>query len=170
MTSNSDEYTAQQIIKYNGHILSKALIAIGNEASADELTNFISQDIGQRKDIILPEVKQVLRRGVDNGFLVRNGPYYSISGKNIDAYVDCAAERRRTHSSNRSNRIKETPKRFSLVRKSHVEEEQEEEANSQGDDSEMETDSVPKFRAKVRLYGINDSPGTGSQDSKDEQP
>lgn len=169
MASNStNQFTPQQYIRYNGQSVSKSLNAIGNEASADELANFISQDIGQKAEEILHEVKKVLRRGVANGFLERNGEYYSFIGNAPEVHVD-SDKRRGNHSSNR--KIK-TPRRIELVRKNYVEEEVEEESIYEEEDSEpeefqeMQADSVENFRPKVKLYEIYHPPESGSDDDE----
>lgn len=98
MQSNSD-YTAQQYRKYNGQMVFRALRAIGNEVSAEDLANHISQHIGEREEKILPEIKEVLRRGIVNGFLVRNGTNYSLVGEDDNVQIDYASRRKRPSSS-----------------------------------------------------------------------
>lgn len=177
MASNSDQYTPQQYRKYNGQSVFKALTAIGNEASADEVANFISQDIGEREEIILPEVKQVLRRGITNGFLVRNGKFYSFVGDDVNMQTD-SARRRPTRSSNKRN----VPRRIATASKSNYEEEEgteeevseEEESVEDGseheDSAEMQEDSKPVFRRpKVKLYEIRRQSESENEDEESEQ-
>lgn len=172
MASKSDKYTPQQYKKYNGQSVFKALSAIGSEASADELANFISQDIGQREETLLPEVQQVLRRGIANGFLVKNGDYYSFIGNNLEMHLD-SARSRRPHSSSRKS---VTPNRVQLVRRNYEEgeegsedEESEENGSEQEDFEGMETDSVPTVRPIVKLYEIYNPPESQSEDEDSEQ-
>lgn len=181
MTSNSNEYTPQQYKKYNGHSVFKALNAIGNEASAEELANFISKDIGKRQETILPEVKHVLRRAISNGFLLRNGKLYSFIGD--DMHVD-SVQRQRTPSSGRKTFA---TKRASSSKSNYVEEEESEEEGSeegseedgseQDDDDaeEMETDNMPVGRPRVKLYEIrhshvNESENDESEDDYEDEP
>ncbi len=164
MASNSDEYTPQQYRKYNGQSVFKALSAIGNEASADELANFISQDIGKSEDAILPEVKQVLRRGISNGFLVRSGQFYSFISDDQVMQVDSASKRRRTRrgtSSKKTNEVEDV---------SEEEVSGDEESDDQFEDAEeMQTDNSLKFRPKVKLYEVYHPPAAESDDEHSEE-
>lgn len=166
MSSKSDDYTPQQYKKYNGQSVFKALSAIGTEASADELANFISQDIGESETIILPEIKQVLRRGILNGFLVRNGIYYSFIGDELVMQVDSAKRQRKRSSSRRA------PKR--AVQKYHEESEEEEveeeeEENEGEQEEEMQADSSKGGRSPVKLYEIYNPAESDSEDEESDE-
>lgn len=171
MTSNSNEYTPQQYKKYNGHSVFKALNAIGNEASADELASFISKDIGKRQEAILPEVKQVLRRAISNGFLLRKGKLYSFIGD--DMHID-SAQRRRTHSSGRKAGATKRASSSKYVEEEESEEDgseegSEDDGSEQDDDfEEMETDNMPVSRPRVKLYEIHHSNAYESEDDDSE--
>lgn len=174
MASNSGDFTPQQYRKYNGQSVFKALSAIGTEASADELANFISEDIGANKRVILPEIRNVLRRGITNGFLQRNGEYYSFITDDYEMQVDSVPSRRRQRS------VRETPKRKSssnVEREENVsedeelgeEEETDEDENVYDNREEMDTDSsAMPHPPKVKLYERY-SPPDNTDDEENEE-
>lgn len=139
MQSNSNDYTPQQYRKYNGQSVLKALRSIGKDATADELANYISQDINEEEDTILPEIKNVLRRGITSGFLQRHGIHYSLVGEEDNIQVDGAPKRR---SSNNDVQV-DGPKRRRKTKSRPVFEEDEEFEMEQASDDD---------RPRVKLY------------------
>lgn len=172
MASNSNYFTPQQYRKYNGQSVFRALSAMGNEASADELADFISEDIGARQEVILPEVKSVLQRGISNGFLKRNRKLYSfITDEHI---MEVDAEPIQSRSRQWSTNTGRTPNRSRATNAEREEyysdEEVSEEEQTDEDDStpgDMETDSLAMPRPTVKLYEVY-SPPTG-RETDDEQ-
>lgn len=185
MQSNSD-YTPQQYRKYNGQMVFKALRAIGSEVSADDLASYISKHIGEREEIVLPEIKQVLRRGIVNGFLVRNGTNYSLVGEEEGGMqVDSGPSRKRHSSgdggieidSNKRHKISSRKLFSNQIR--HIEDDYTDEGDEEeSDDQEDNWESI----GKVKLYEVfipsegdtedeeNEEMEYGTSDSEDEVP
>lgn len=160
MALNSDDYTPQQYKKYNGQSVFKALSAIGSEASADELAHFISLDIGENEEIILPEVKQVLRRGVSNGFLVRKGQYYSFVGEEFIMQSDSAPRHRKRPSK------RYTHQRATETYTDESEGVEMEEKEEDVEETHAHSSKVVR-RAPVKLYESYRPPESDSEDDDD---
>lgn len=77
-----------QINMFNGQSLLSALASLGNNATATELTKYIANLICLPKELIRPEVNRILRAGINNGFLVKNGINYLLAGQNELHQVD----------------------------------------------------------------------------------
>lgn len=74
------EYSEEESIKYNGQAVMSVLTHLGDAATADKICDEIVYMSNQPKDVVEPEVKRILRRGVNNGFLVKFGKNYLLSG------------------------------------------------------------------------------------------
>lgn len=162
MASNSEEYTSQQYRKYNGQTVFKALSAMGNEGSAEDLATFISEDIGMDQGEILPEIKQVLRRGVSNGFLERKGHSYRFYHEEIQ--TDSGRRRKR-------NRVT-LPK---MIERDDDSDESTDEGSADGVDDEenpeeMQTDGRAPRRSRVRLYSPFKRDSSDDDESDEEPP
>lgn len=80
MNSKFIEYSEEESIKYNGQAVMSVLTHLGDAATADKICDEIVHMSNQPKDVVEPEVKRILRRGVNNGFLVKFGKNYLLSG------------------------------------------------------------------------------------------
>ncbi len=65
--------------------LPSTLQAIGGKGTADDLLAEISYRLGQSEEIIEPQLKQVLRRAIRDGFLMRKGRAYLFPDYDVDA-------------------------------------------------------------------------------------
>lgn len=90
-----EEFTPQQHKKFNGQSVMLALETMGGSASVDDLTRHIGILIDQTEDLVKPEVKKVLRRGITNGFLQRRGKNYFLYNQNNAFEVDSKPKRKR---------------------------------------------------------------------------
>lgn len=88
MEQNLNEFTDEQYKKFNGQCVMSVLNSMGDVASADQICDRISCLMHQPKELIKTEVKSVLRRGVTNGFLVRFGKNYLLSGQDDVDEID----------------------------------------------------------------------------------
>lgn len=84
----SQEFTRQQYRKFNGQSIMLALSTMGGLATADELAEHIGSSIDQPSHIVKPEVSQVLRRGISNGFFQRRGKKYCLYNEGSTYQVD----------------------------------------------------------------------------------
>lgn len=73
---------------YNGLTVMTILTKLGNAATAENISEEISRITDQPMDVIEPEVKSILRRGISNGFLVKFGKNYLLSGQDQVVQVD----------------------------------------------------------------------------------
>lgn len=170
MASNSNEYTPQQYRKYNGQTVFKALSAMGNVATAEELADFISQDIGLREDTILSEIKLVLRRGITNGFLERKGNIYSAIRGDVNMEMDSAPRRKARSSRNTAGPSRRTTP-ANVVDDDSEFDDSDEDDGSEDDahDEDMQTDGPAQRRPRVKLYEVYEPPSS-DEDIDDEQP
>lgn len=73
---------------YNGLTVMTILTKLGQAATAEKICDEIVHMTDQPKDVVEPEVRSILRRGITNGFLVRFGKNYLLSGQNDVVQVD----------------------------------------------------------------------------------
>lgn len=76
------EYSEGQCRKNNGQTVLSVLARLGDVATAEKICDEIVSMNNQPKEIVEPEVKRILRRGIINGFLVKFGKNYLLSGQN----------------------------------------------------------------------------------------
>lgn len=88
MASKLSEYSEEESRKLNGQTVMAVLSHLGDAGTADKICNQIAGMVNERKDVVEPEVKRILRRGVSNGFLVKFGKNYLLSGKDDTVEVD----------------------------------------------------------------------------------
>lgn len=108
---DQQEFTPQQYKKYNGQSIMLALENMGGSATADDLAEHIGVSIDQPQDIVKAEVRQVLRRGISNGFFHRRGKkYFLFNGETYE--TDSRRKRKadpslqyQTDSSGKRNRL-----------------------------------------------------------------
>lgn len=91
-----EKFTPQQYRKFNGQSIMLALETMGGSATSDDLTEHIATEIDQPKEIVKPEVNQVLRRGIANGFFQRRGTKYSLFNEGNLIEVDGSKRKRKT--------------------------------------------------------------------------
>ncbi len=89
------EFTPQQYRKFNGQSIMMALDAMGGSATADHLAEHIGNMIDQPQHLVKPEVSQVLRRGISNGFFQRRGKEYFLFNKDRTYEVDGKKRKRK---------------------------------------------------------------------------
>lgn len=89
-----EEFTPQQYRKFNGQSIMLALQNMGGSATADDLAEHIGALIDLPQHIVKPEVSQVLRRGVSNGFFQRQGKKYFLFNEASSYQVDSSRKRR----------------------------------------------------------------------------
>lgn len=82
------EFTPQQYRNFNGQSIMLALETMGGSATADDLAQHIGVLIEQPQQLVKPEVMQVLRRGISNGFFQRKGRHYFLVHQDIAYQVD----------------------------------------------------------------------------------
>lgn len=97
-----EEFTPQQHKKFNGQSVMLALESMGGSATVDDLTKHIGVLIEQSDDLVKPEVKKVLRRGITNGFLQRRGKNYFLFNQSNAYEVDSKPKRKRKADSSPS--------------------------------------------------------------------
>lgn len=88
MATKLDKYSEEESRKYNGQTVMAVLAHLGDAATADKICEEIVYAIDQPKDVVEPEVRRILRRGVTNGFLVKFGKNYLLSGDGNTIDVD----------------------------------------------------------------------------------
>lgn len=81
---NSDEDNR----RFNGQTVTSILATLGHSATAENICNEIAHMTDQPMEIIEPEVKSILQRGISHGFLVRFGKHYLLSGQDEGMEVD----------------------------------------------------------------------------------
>ncbi|KAG4079495.1 hypothetical protein HA402_005192 [Bradysia odoriphaga] len=91
MDINYGEDELQEIIKFNGKTVSKALAMLKNNATETEISDYISNYTGQPPNLVAREVKEILSFAVSNGFLVKNGNTYKLPSQKFIYNVDCDA-------------------------------------------------------------------------------
>lgn len=64
-----------------------ALSSMGNKGTLDDVTKHIAQSIDKPDEYVRTEVKNVLNRGVDDGFLTKRDKYYVLTARD-DFQVD----------------------------------------------------------------------------------
>lgn len=74
--------TPQQYRKYNGQSIMSALSSMGNKGTLDDLSKHIAESINQPEEYVRSEVSNVLERGLNDGFLLKQGQYYVLPGDN----------------------------------------------------------------------------------------
>lgn len=77
----------------SGESVFEALTHLGGKASSSEIVKRIANSISQPEHIIEPEVKQVLRSAVVNGYLIRHGKNYLLSRSCRTLYTDSGNRR-----------------------------------------------------------------------------
>lgn len=80
MNPKLNQYTDEESIKYNGQTVSSVLTHLGDAATAEKICEEIAYLSKQSIAVVEPEVKRILRRGISNGFLVKFGKNYLLSG------------------------------------------------------------------------------------------
>lgn len=82
------EYTPQQYRKYNGQAVMKAIESMGYQATANKIAKAIGTAIKQPEEVVLEQVKEVLKFAVANGFLVTRGKSYLLPGVAFSIQTD----------------------------------------------------------------------------------
>lgn len=88
MSTKSTDYSEEENRMYNGQTIMSVLSNFGNAATADRICDEIVHISDQPRKVIEPEVKRILRRGITNGFLVKFGKNYLLSGDEKPVEVD----------------------------------------------------------------------------------
>lgn len=88
MNSKFNEYTDDEHRMYNGQTVMSVLSNLGNAATSERICDEISYLSNQSNNVVEPEVKRILRRGISNGFLVKFGKNYLLSGEHTAVEVD----------------------------------------------------------------------------------
>lgn len=96
-------YTPEQRRMVNGKIVTIALQVLGGESTTENLLQQISYSIDQPEELIEPELKQVLRRGIRNGFLIKRARKYLFPVQEYSYQVDSDQKRKRSRSRSRSS-------------------------------------------------------------------
>lgn len=119
MNSKLNEYSDEENRKNNGKTVMSVLSHLGDAATADKICDEIVDLIHKPKEFVEPEVKRILRRGVSQGFLVKFGKNYLLSGReDITEEVD---SKRKTYKNigkrvkPRNRNIKSMEKRSDLA-------------------------------------------------------
>lgn len=73
---------------FNGQTVMSILHTLGDVATVKNICDEIAQSTNQPNEVIEPEVKSILRRGVSHGFLVKFGQNYLLSGQDKVVEVD----------------------------------------------------------------------------------
>lgn len=81
MASKLNKYSEEESRKYNGQTVMSVLAHLGAAATAEKICDEIVYMIEQPKEVVEPEVRRILRRGITNGFLVKFGKNYLLSGE-----------------------------------------------------------------------------------------
>lgn len=102
-------HTLEQRRMNNGKLVTNALQLMGGESTASNLLKQISYNIGQPEEFVEP--KQVLRRGINNGFLVKRGKSYLFPGAEYLYQADSGKRKRRRSSSNSRSSSQDTSKK-----------------------------------------------------------
>lgn len=99
----------------NGKIVTNALLNMGGKSTAKSLLKQISYCIGQPEEFVEPEIKQVLRRGIQSGFLIKQGRSYLLSAPAHTYEIDSGRKRARSRS--RSASRSPSPRRSAPIPK-----------------------------------------------------
>lgn len=83
-----NEYTDDEHKMYNGQTVMSVLSNLGNAATSERICDEIGFLSRQAKEVVEPEVKRILRRGIANGFLVKFGRNYLLAGEHTTIEVD----------------------------------------------------------------------------------
>lgn len=102
-------YTLEQRRMNNGKLVTNALQLMGGESTASNSLKQISYNIGQPEEFVEP--KQVLHRGIKNGFLVKRGKSYLFPGTEYLYQADSGKRKRRRSSSNSRSSSQDTSKK-----------------------------------------------------------
>lgn len=96
----------------SGESVFEALSNLGGKASSSEIVKRIANSVSQPEHVIQPEVKQVLRCAVVNGFLIRHGRNYLLSRSCRTLYTD-SGNRRIKSSAHRKKKVDAQASSFS---------------------------------------------------------
>ncbi len=88
MDPKLSKYSEQENQMHNGQMVMGVLSNLGDAATADKICDEIVYMSQQPKEVIEPEVKRILRRGITNGFLVKFGKNYLLAGEGDSVEVD----------------------------------------------------------------------------------
>lgn len=113
MDSKFNEYSEEENRMNNGHIVMSVLANLGDAASAEKICDEIVYMSDQPREIIEPEVKRILRRGISNGFLVKFGKNYLLSGEYKAVEVD--SKRNKYKDIGKRNKRKSNIKSFERI-------------------------------------------------------
>lgn len=100
MNKKLKELTPQQYKKYNGQSIMLAFKSLSNEATLDDLSQYIAQSIGKTEELVRGEVINVLNRGIDDGFILKRGEHYVLAGKD-DYQMDCKLRDQQSEADNK---------------------------------------------------------------------
>lgn len=104
-------YSSEQRRMDNGEVVTKALNFMNGRGSLTKILKHIPYNQSQTKESVESQLKQVLRRGIESGFLIRRGKTYHFTAQPQQFQIDSDQKRKRSRS--RSNSPATPPRRSS---------------------------------------------------------
>lgn len=121
-------YTQEEHKLNNGKLVASTLQSIGGEGTVEDLGEKISYLTGASKEQVEPQLKQVLRQAIRDGFLIRNGKVYSFPEHKYEVDSNVDNERRPTRRIDRNRDA--IASRSQKIRKVHFSDEPRERSRS----------------------------------------
>lgn len=89
MGFNWNQEEIQEIETLNERAVSEVLTKIENNATEEEISDYIIKHTGQPNDLVIQEVRRVLQKFVSYGFLVKIGNKYRLPSAKDIFQTDC---------------------------------------------------------------------------------